>query len=175
MAPTHHPVVAAAPPLIVVMGPSATGKSTVGAALAAALGVPFIDGDDLHPAENVAKMAAGVPLEDADRWPWLDRVGRTLDDAAAGGGAVVACSALKRAYRDRIRAAAPGARCVELAISEEEALRRSSARASHFMPPALVASQFATLEPLAPDEPGVRVDATQPVARIVESALASLV
>ncbi|WP_062289268.1 gluconokinase [Demequina phytophila] len=162
-------------PLIVVMGPSATGKSTVGAALAAAFGVPFIDGDDLHPAANVAKMAAGIPLEDEDRWPWLDRVGRTLDDAAAGGGVVVACSALKRAYRDRIRAVAPGARCVELAISEDEAVRRSSARAAHFMPPALVASQFATLEPLGSDEPGVRVDATQPVARIIESALASLV
>ncbi|MDN4476824.1 gluconokinase [Demequina sp. SYSU T00192] len=161
-------------PLLVVMGPSATGKSTVGTALAAALGVPFVDGDDLHPEANVAKMAAGVPLEDADRWPWLDRIGATLDDAAAAGGAVVACSALKRAYRDRIVAAAPAARFVELAITEEEALRRSSARADHFMPPALVASQFATLEPLASGERGVRVDATAPVAEIVGSALASL-
>ncbi|WP_062529706.1 gluconokinase [Demequina rhizosphaerae] len=161
-------------PLLVVMGPSATGKSTVGAALAAALGVPFVDGDDLHPAANVAKMAAGVPLEDADRWPWLDSVGRTLDDAAGTGGVVVACSALKRAYRDRIRAVAPAARFVELAITEEEAVRRSSTRADHFMPPALVASQFATLEVLGGDEPGARVDATLPVARIVAEAVAAL-
>jgi len=160
--------------LVVVMGPSATGKSTVGAALAAALGVPFVDGDGLHPPENTAKMAAGIPLEDADRWHWLDQVGRTLDDAAGTGGAVVACSALKRVYRDRILATAPAARFVELAITEAEALRRSSAREDHFMPPALVASQFATLEVLGDDEPGTRVDATLPVARIVAEAVAAL-
>lgn len=168
-------------PRIVVMGPSATGKSTVGAALAAALGVPFIDGDDLHPAANTAKMAAGTPLTDDDRRPWLDRVAQVLadggpggDDAPEGEGVVVACSALLRAYRDRIVAGAPGTAFVELAITEEEARRRSAGRADHFMPAALVASQFATLESLGADEPGVRVDATAPVDRIVAEALASL-
>ncbi|WP_062464184.1 gluconokinase [Demequina soli] len=161
-------------PLIVVMGPTACGKSTVGAALAEALGVPFVDGDGLHPDANVAKMAAGIPLDDDDRWPWLDRVGSTLDDARAGRGVVVACSALKRAYRDRIRAAAPGASFLELVLTAEEAARRSASRTDHFMPASLVASQFAALEPLGPDEPGERVDATRGVAAIVAAALASL-
>lgn len=162
------------PHRIVVMGPSATGKSTVGAALARALGLPFVDGDDLHPAANTAKMAAGTPLTDEDRWPWLDAVGAVLDDAGDGVGVVVACSALKRAYRDRIRASAPATWFLELAITEQEAARRSSARAGHFMPAALVESQFATLEPLGPDEPGLRVDAMEGVAEIVEGALASV-
>ncbi|WP_062466625.1 gluconokinase [Demequina maris] len=161
-------------PLVVVMGPTACGKSTVGEALAAALGVPFVDGDALHPEANVAKMAAGIPLDDDDRWPWLDRVGATLDDAAGTGGAVVACSALKRAYRDRIRATAPGASFLELVLTPEESTRRSSSRADHFMPASLVASQFATLEVLAADEAGTRVDATLPVTRIVADAVAAL-
>ncbi|SEI94663.1 gluconokinase [Demequina mangrovi] len=159
---------------IVVMGPTSTGKSTVGAALAAALGIPFVDGDDLHPPANVAKMATGTPLADEDRWPWLDRVGEALAEAAASGGAVVACSALRRAYRDRIRAAAPGASFLELSLSEEEALRRCAAREGHFMPAALVASQFATLEPLEGGEAGLRIEATAPVAEIVAAAVASL-
>lgn len=161
-------------PLIVVMGPSACGKSTVGEALAAALGVPFVDGDHLHPAANVAKMAAGIPLTDTDRWPWLDKVGSTLDDAAGTGGAVVACSALKRDYRDRIRARAPRASFLELVLTPEEAERRATARAGHFMPATLVASQFATLEPLGEDETGTRVPATDPVDSIVTHAVASL-
>ncbi|WP_062385401.1 gluconokinase [Demequina iriomotensis] len=161
-------------PGIVVMGPTSTGKSTVGAALAAALGLPFVDGDSLHPAANVAKMTAGIPLGDDDRWPWLDVVGATVDDAVGTGGVVVACSALRRAYRDRIRAAAPRASFLELSLTEQEAMRRCEARDGHFMPASLVASQFATLEPLARDEPGLRVDATAPVADIVKAALASL-
>lgn len=161
-------------PRIVVMGPSATGKSTVGAALAAALAVPFVDADDLHPDANLAKMAAGTPLDDADRWPWLDRVGGVLADAASTGGVVVACSALRRAYRDRLRASAPGAWCVELTITEEEATRRCAARDGHFMPAALVASQFAILEGLGSDEPGVRVDATAATGDIVARTLEAL-
>lgn len=166
----------ASAPLIVVMGPSATGKSTVGVALAAALGVPFIDGDDLHPDANRAKMAAGVALTDADRWPWLDAVGATLASSArsAGvGGVVVACSALRRAYRDRIRATAPDAWFLHLDLSEAGALARASSREGHFMPATLVASQFATLEPLASDEAGTIVDATLPPDGIVADALAA--
>ncbi|WP_062303796.1 gluconokinase [Demequina subtropica] len=157
---------------IVVMGPTSSGKSTVGSALAAALGVPFVDGDDLHPSANVAKMAAGVALTDADRWPWLQRVGTRLHEAP--GGMVVACSALRLTYRDQIRASAPDVWFLELALDEAEAQRRCAAREGHFMPASLVASQFATLEPLGADEYGFRADATEPVARIVEAALASL-
>lgn len=158
-------------PLIVVMGPSATGKSTVGAALADALGVPFVDGDDLHPAENTAKMAAGVALTDHDRWPWLDTVGSTLAAAGETGGLVLACSALRRAYRDRIRATAPGAWFLHLHLTEQQALARASSREGHFMPARLVASQYATLEMLGEDEPGLVVDATLPVTTIVGEAI----
>ncbi|MDN4489673.1 gluconokinase [Demequina sp. SYSU T00068] len=161
-------------PLIVVMGPSATGKSTIGAALAAALGVPFVDGDDLHPAENTAKMASGVPLTDDDRWPWLDACGAALAEAEASGGLVLACSALRRAYRDRIRAGAPTASFLHLHLTEEEALRRASSREGHFMPASLVASQYATLEPLDDDEAGTAVDATLPPDAVVAAALAAL-
>jgi gluconokinase len=138
---------------IVVMGPSGAGKSLVGAAVAARLRVPFVDGDDLHPAANVAKMRAGRALDDADRMPWLDAVGLVL---ARQAPVVVACSALRRAYRDRLRAAAPDARFVELVVPTAELGQRMSRR-DHFMPPALLDSQLATLEPLATDEAGFRV------------------
>lgn len=133
---------------VVVMGVSGSGKTTLGQALSKALGVAFVDGDDLHPPENVAKMAAGTPLTDADRWPWLDRVGRTLADSTTyPAGIVVACSALRRAYRDRIRAAAGGkVRFVYLAAEEREMERRLAARPHHYMPASLVHSQFMTLE-----------------------------
>ncbi|MFF4104569.1 gluconokinase [Streptomyces sp. NPDC001903] len=148
------------PVVVVVLGVSGAGKSTVGRALAEGLGVPFLEGDDVHPAANVAKMAAGHPLDDADRAPWL----RTLADrirqsARSGRGLVVSCSALKRAYRDELRGAAPGVRCVYLAVDRATARARVSARAGHFMPLRLVDSQFEILEPLEPDEPGVTVDA----------------
>lgn len=152
---------------VVVMGPSGSGKSLVGAAVAAALHVPFVDGDDLHSRANVAKMASGRPLDDADRGPWLDAVASTL----RGGDAVVACSALRRAYRDRIRAQVPSALFVELVVPEVR-LRTRVSRRDHFMPAALLDSQLDTLEPLAADEAGVRVanDADLPavVDRIVE-------
>ena len=139
---------------IIVMGPSGSGKTVVGAVLATRLDLPFVDADDLHPDANVAKMAAGTPLDDEDRWPWLDIVAQTLRDAA--GGAVVACSALARRYRDRIRAGAPDAVFVELEVSPEELARRMSSR-EHFMPSSLLRSQLAALEPLEEDERGVVV------------------
>ena len=136
-------------PIVVVMGVSGSGKTTVGAALAGLIGVDFVDGDDLHPKTNVDKMHAGHPLTDADRWPWLDRVGAALAEAAgANCGLVVACSALKRAYRDRIRAAAgPALLFVFLDVSRTEAQRRMRVRLDHFMPASLVDSQFEALEP----------------------------
>ena len=152
----------------VVMGVSGCGKSTVGAAFARAIGAQFVDGDDLHPPENVAKMASGQPLTDADRWPWLDRVG-----AALTGDVVIGCSALKRAYRDRIRAVAGPVRFLHLAGSREVIAARMAARPGHFMPLGLLDSQFAALEPLAPDEDGVTVDIDQPFEAIVTELLAA--
>lgn len=136
------------------MGPSGSGKSVVGALLAERLELSFVDADDLHPAANVAKMAAGVPLDDADRMPWLDVVAATLHDTA--DGMVVACSALARRYRDRIRAGAPDAVFVELDVERDELARRMGVRA-HFMPASLLDSQLAAWEPLEEDEAGVVV------------------
>lgn len=138
---------------IVVMGPSGSGKSLVGAALAARLGVRFVDGDDLHPRANVAKMASGVPLTDDDRAPWLDAVALVLRRDAP---IVVACSALRRSYRDRIRAVCADVWFAELVV-ETTRLHDRMSRRDHFMPPALLDSQLATLEPLAVDEIGARV------------------
>lgn len=137
---------------IVVMGPSGSGKSLVGAAVAAALRAEFIDGDDLHPRANVTKMASGVPLDDNDRAPWLDAVAHTL----APPSVVVACSALRRSYRDRIRAQSTGVLFVELVVDAGQLQQRMSRR-DHFMPTSLLGSQLATLEPLASDEAGFRV------------------
>lgn len=163
------------PRIIVVMGVSAAGKSNVGHALAARLAIAFRDADDLHPAENIAKMASGAPLTDEDRWPWLERVGGELAAAAAAGsGVVMACSALKRAYRDALRAASPTCVFVHLTAPRAVLEARIAARASHFMPSTLLDSQFATLEPLAADEPGVTIDVTPPVETIVEAAVAAL-
>lgn len=141
---------------VVVMGVSGSGKSTVGRAVADALGASFVDGDDLHPAANVAKMAAGIPLTDADRAPWLRAVGRTLADGD-DAGMVVACSALKRSYRDLIRDEAPGTVFAEL-DGPRELLQERMIRPGHFMPASLLDSQLATLEPLQADEAGLRLD-----------------
>ena len=157
-------------PAIVVMGVSGCGKSTVGAALAAALGLPFREGDALHPPANVAKMAAGVPLDDADRWPWLDRVA-----AALGEGGIVSCSALKRSYRDRLRAGAGRPLAfVFLHGSPEVLAERMATRTGHFMPASLLASQLATLEDPSGEPATVTVDIDQPVAAIVAAAVAGL-
>lgn len=149
------------------MGVSGSGKTTVGAALADALGLRFVDGDALHPAANVAKMAAGIPLDDADRAPWLDAIGAVI----ATGPVVVACSALKRAYRDRLRAAAPELQLVFLDGSRELLASRTAARPGHFMPASLLDSQLATLERPDPDEHPVTVDVVAPVAEIVASLM----
>lgn len=139
---------------IVVMGVSGVGKTTVGIELARRLGIDFIDADDLHSAENIAKMSAGVPLVDDDRWPWLDRVGAVL---AGDPSSVVACSALRRVYRDRLRTVAPHTLFVHLAAAPERVALQAEAREDHFMPPALLRSQIATLEPLQGDESGLTV------------------
>ncbi|WP_366916001.1 gluconokinase [uncultured Nocardioides sp.] len=161
------------PPLVVVMGVSGCGKSTVGEALARRLDVAFTDGDDLHPPANVEKMRAGTPLDDDDRWPWLDAVGGWLAERRTSGG-VVACSALKRAYRDRLRDQAPAAVHVHLHGDRELIGRRQAARGQHFMPPGLLDSQFATLEPLGVDEAGVVLDVALGVDELVEAAYDAL-
>lgn len=154
-------------PLIVVMGVSGSGKSTVGAALAQRLGVPFEDADDLHPPANIAKMSAGIPLDDDDRRPWLETIGRWLATQDAEGG-VISCSALKRSYRDQLRAHAVRAVFVHLHGTREVIARRQAGRPGHFMPASLLDSQFATLEPLADDEAGVVIDVDQTVDAIVQ-------
>ena len=143
---------------IVVMGVSGVGKTTVGVALAHRLHAEFVDADDLHGPENIAKMSAGIPLVDEDRWPWLDRVGSVL---ASEADIVMACSALRRSYRDRLCATAPDTTFVHLAAAPERVAAQAEAREDHFMPPALLRSQIATLEPLESDERGfvVIVDA----------------
>jgi gluconokinase len=151
------------------MGVSGSGKSTVGAALARRLGVPFADADDFHPAANIAKMAAGTPLTDADRYPWLEAVGKWLEDHQDGG--VMSCSALKRTYRDRLRSHCPQLEFLHLTGSPELIARRQAGRPGHFMPSALLKSQFDTLEPLAPDERGIALDVGQGVESIVEKFL----
>lgn len=157
------------------MGVSGVGKSTVAAALAARLRVELCEGDDLHPAANVDKMAHGVPLVDADRWPWLDRIHDWLAARArSGDGGVVTCSALRRAYRDRLRADLPDVRFVHLTVPLEQAGERVAHRRGHFMPASLVASQYAVLEPLAPDEPGVVVPAEGRSEEVVQRALDAL-
>jgi gluconokinase len=157
---------------LVVMGVSGSGKSTVGAALAQRMRVPFADADDFHPPENVAKMTAGEALDDHDRHPWLEAVGAWLADHGDGG--VMSCSALKRKYRDQLRQHAPGLAFVHLEGSHETIARRQASRPGHFMPASLLASQFATLEPLEPDERGVVIDVDQSVDAIVEDSVSGL-
>lgn len=155
------------PPVAVVMGVAGSGKSTVGEQLAARLGVPFRDADDFHPQANIDKQRAGQPLTDEDRRPWLEAIAAWLD-ARRGQGALVSCSALKRAYRDLLRAHDPELPFLHLAGPQEVALRRVASRSEHFMPASLVESQYATLEPLAPDERGLVVDFTRPVDEILD-------
>ena len=156
---------------LVIMGVSGCGKSSVGARLAARLGLNYRDGDDLHPPENVAKMRAGMPLTDADRWPWLDRVGQVL---LAEAPVIVGCSALKRAYRDRIRTAAGGpVTFVHLAGSQEVIAARMALRQGHYMPLSLLDSQFAALEPPTAEE-AITVSIDQPLEALVADILRQL-
>ena len=150
---------------LVVMGVSGSGKSTVGAALARRLDVPFVDGDALHPEANVAKMAAGRPLDDDDRRPWLDAVGAWL---AAHPRGVVVCSALRRSYRDVLREHCPSVGFVHLDGDPAVIARRLADRPGHFMPASLLGSQLETLEPLEPDEAGFDVDVDRSVDQVVD-------
>ena len=163
---------------LVVMGVSGSGKSTIAAGVAGRLGAAFVDGDDLHPAGNVEKMRAGHPLTDEDRWPWLERVAARLAGASAeAGGVVLACSALRRIYRDRIRGGAgPGVRFAFLDLPYSVIEARLAARRHRYMPKALLRSQFDTLERPAPDETDVlTVPADRGAQEIVEAILQGLV
>ncbi len=161
---------------VVVMGVSGCGKSSVGQGVATALGLDFIDGDDLHASASVAKMRAGTPLTDDDRRPWLQRIGLALANAEAHPkGLVVACSALKLAYRDGIRAAAPKVRFVFLDGDAQLIESRMRQRAGHYMPSSLLASQLQTLERPLPDEPGViTLSVAPPTLEVVALAVQAL-
>jgi gluconokinase len=152
------------------MGVSGSGKSTVGAAVAQRLRVPFADADDFHPPANIAKMTAGEPLNDDDRRPWLETIGDWLAERCGSGG-VMSCSALKRIYRDQLRQHCPDVEFLHLVGTPEVIGRRQASRPGHFMPPSLLKSQFDTLEPLESDERGVDVDVDQDIDAIVETYL----
>ncbi len=160
--------------LVVVMGVSGSGKTTVGELLAQRLGLQFADADQFHSTANIAKMAGGVPLTDEDRWPWLESIGRWLSDHEESG-AVAACSALRRAYRDVLRRHAPGLWFLDLAGTPELMTERIEHRGHHFMPASLVGSQFDTLEPPDADEQAIAVDVTKTPAEIVAEFVDSLV
>lgn len=155
--PVHES--AAEPVVLVVMGVSGCGKTTVAALLAGRLGWPFEEGDALHPQANIDKMAAGHPLNDDDRWPWLEKVAHWVEERLdQGQSGVITCSALKRPYREVINRRGSGVEFVFLAGSQETIAARLASRHGHFMPPELLASQFADLEEPGPDEPGARFD-----------------
>jgi carbohydrate kinase (thermoresistant glucokinase family) len=161
--------------IVVVMGVSGSGKTTVAAMLAGRLGVHFLEGDDLHPPANVQKMRGGTPLTDDDRWPWLEAIAQRIDDwRAAGEGGVVTCSALKRAYRRIIVGDRPEATLVYLKGSQDLIHARMAARHEHFMPLALLESQFKILEEPGPDERPIVVDVAPSPAAIVATIVREL-
>jgi gluconokinase len=161
--------------LVVVMGVSGSGKTTVARGLAAAMGWEYAEGDDFHSEANVAKMASGQPLTDDDRWPWLQSIGDWLGEhEKAGRSAVVTCSALRRVYRDLLRDGRPDVRFCHVAADADLIRDRMEHRQGHYMPPSLLPSQLAALEPLQPDEPGVVVSVAGTPEEIVVRALAAL-
>jgi gluconokinase len=163
------------PAAIIIMGVSGSGKSTIGALLAERLGWPFADADGFHPPGNVAKMAAGTPLTDADRWPWLDAIAAHIGAARqAGRPVVVACSALRRAYRDRLRAGHGDLIFLHLSGAPEVIAARQAARQGHFMPPSLMASQFATLEDTGDEADAVALSVADTPQAVVDAAMAAL-
>jgi carbohydrate kinase (thermoresistant glucokinase family) len=159
------------PSRIVLMGVAGSGKSVVGEALARNLAYGFIDADDLHPVSNVEKMASGHPLDDEDRWPWLDAVGAAI---SRQDRVVAACSALAWRYRERLRASAPDLLFVHLDGSRAVLAERLGHRTDHFMPPTMLASQLDTLEPLGADEAGFVVDVTPPLEGVVRAIVIGL-
>ncbi len=162
---------------ILVMGPAGSGKSSVAAAVSRELGLEMIEGDDHHPPANVAKMAAGIPLSDDDRWPWLEALAMLIAERhARGESTVLACSALRRAYRDVLRSANPPEESivVELVAAEGALRDRLAARTGHYMPPSLLESQLATLEHPGEGERGVRVDASQPLDVVIAEAISAI-
>jgi gluconokinase len=159
----------------VVMGVCGTGKTTLASVLADRLGCARAEADAFHSPANIAKMSAGVPLEDSDRWPWLQQIASWIHERdLAGGQAVVTCSALKRAYRDVLRTGSPRIFFIHLVGSRELIIDRMQRRTEHFMPAGLVDSQFAILEPLGPDERGVVLDVAQPPDALASAALAAV-
>jgi gluconokinase len=163
------------PVIIVVMGVSGSGKTLIGSALAEALGGRFAEGDRFHPPANITRMSAGLPLRDEDRWGWLDAIAAEIGEAERNGETlVIACSALKRIYRDRLRLAGRNLRFVYLEIGREAATVRVAARKGHFMPASLVDSQFAALEPPTPDEGALTLDAAKDPAELVTFAASAI-
>jgi gluconokinase len=163
------------PSAIIVMGISGAGKTTVGKALAAKLGLGFIDGDDLHPPSNIAKMRGGLALNDADRWPWLRTIAAAIDQAAASRTPVIiACSALKRSYRDFLKRGRVDIKLVFLTASRDILAHRMEKRVGHFMPVTLLDSQLLALEMPAPDEDIIQVETEESVERAVKSIIAKL-
>jgi gluconokinase len=161
--------------IVIIAGVSGSGKTTVGALLAGRLGWPFADADDFHPAANVEKMRAGIPLTDADRQPWLRAIVAWMDEhIARGESAVVGCSALRRSYRDELLVGRPEARMVFLATDREVLARRLAARVGHFFPEQLLASQLAAVEPPGPDEHVIRVVPADTPGGTVEAIMALL-
>lgn len=159
---------------VVVMGVSGVGKTTIGLRLAEELSATFAEGDEFHPRANIEKMSAGTPLTDEDRWPWLEALARwTGERHADGESTVVTCSALRRSYRDVLRAGAPGTFFVHL-TGAEDLIRTRIADREHFMPASLLRSQFETLEPLEEDEGGLAIDVGEPPATIVDDALQAM-
>jgi gluconokinase len=166
---------ATTPCALVVMGVSGSGKSTIGERLAARLGWRYEDGDKYHPPANVAKMSAGHPLTDEDRWPWLQAIADKIDRTCKQGErAVVACSALKRAYRDILVHGRNDVRIVFLSGTQDLIAARLAARKGHFMPPGLLTSQFRTLEPPQPTERPITVSIDAPVEAIVDDIIRQL-
>ncbi|MEU3950431.1 gluconokinase [Streptomyces sp. NPDC029526] len=159
--------------VVVVMGVTGTGKTTIGVLLASRFGVPFAEGDDFHSRANIAKMSGGTPLTDADRGPWLDTIGEWARDRTESGG-MISGSALRRAYRDRVRATAPDIVFVHLTGDREVIEERLARRQGHFMPTKLLASQIAELQPLEPDEKGVTVDVSGTPEEIADRVVESL-
>lgn len=175
MTAAPSPAAPGTPTAVVVMGVSGSGKTTVAEDLAARLGWRFAEADEFHPQANIDKMTAGTPLTDDDRWPWLEAMRAWLAErAAAGESAVVTCSALRRSYREVLRRGGERVLFLHLTGPREVLAQRMGTRKGHFMPGSLLDSQLATLEPLAPDEPGVEVSVEQPAHEIVDDALREL-